>query len=388
VGTTPSLGQHNFTRVLADRAAQTLEARTGERWSPEQVQAAAWTGIKSREEGTRAEDAAFNFADALRKNYAQTSWESAPGMTTGHFPEFANAPLADRQAYHNAIRDALTDENGRDTILSHLGMLTGKTIDAPGVFEGRINPGSQSQVAVGNAPGGWKAGIDAASRSLLDTAEMVRGLLLRQDAVAWHKPAYSPAIRPADVNLVDVRMGRPLSADEAQAVTAAMKEATGSEFYAPIGTEKGFRFLNVPEASGLDNKTFAEAVRRVAGSDILPGEVQLHHAKADSFYHENNWQENPGGEDYLRGLSGTGRPHLERAAAELLGTLGPRVAKVEEDFARTHGWTPNRESRVWENPLIAQHRQDVIPNPTLPWQRRLIPVDHDPFAPMAMGGAQ
>jgi hypothetical protein len=387
-----SLGQHNFSRIVGNLAADELKARTGLDWSPEQTQAAAWTGIKSKIEGTDPRAAAFDFADALRRNYAQASWESAPGASTGHFPEYESAPLADKQAYHEAIKGVLTDANGRDIIQQHLGLLTGPTIDAPGVYQGVVSPGSQSQVALGRTPVDKSVGysaLDPASKMLMDVGEAVRGLLLRQNAVSWHKPTFAPKIDPADVNMIDVRLGRPLTTDEASAVTDAMKAQTGKDF-APISTPNGFRFLNDPGYTEIPNKDFINHTREVVGSGVLPGDAQIYHAKADSTYLENNWQENPNGEDYLRRISATGRPHLERAAAELLASLGPRIGKVEEDFARHFGWTPNRESRVWEQPDIARHAKDVIPSPTLPWLRRtnqeplrLIPVEHDPFAEAA-----
>ena len=387
---TPSLGQHNFTRILADQATDELKARTGEDWTPSQVQAASWAAIKSRNEGAPVSDTALNYADALGRTMGQGSWESAPGQTAGHLPEYFDAKPEDQQAFHAAIRSALVDDQGRDVIAQHLGLMTGSSLDAPGVFRGAVSPGTQSQVALGQAPGGWRAGVDPASRDLMNTAEAVRGLLLRQDAAAWHKPSYAAGMSMKDANLADIRIGdgRPLDPDEALNVTQAMADRTGTDFFSPIGTSQGYRFLNVPEASGLSNQVFQKHVRDLVASDLHP-DAQIVHAKADSGYMPNDWQESPNGEDYLGAISGTGRPDLQRAGAQLLATLGPRVAQVEEDFANHLGWTPNRGSRVWEtSPIIQQHAGAVIPNPPRPWQRpaapggpfSLVPVDHDPFA--------
>jgi hypothetical protein len=271
------------------------------------------------------------------------------------------------------------------------------------ISAGRVNSGSQSQVALGAAPGGWAAGVHPASRDLANTSELVRGLLLRQDAVAWHKPTNmgGPGLSTKNANLTDIDLGRPLSQDEVSAVTQAMAKASGNDFFSPIGTPNGFRFLNVPDASGLSNAQFQRLVRGVVQSDILPGEAQITHAHADNGYFANDWRENPNGEDYLRALGGTGRPDLQRAAAQLLATLGPRVGQVEDDFANRLGWTPDRGSRVWENPVIERYGGGVVPSPPRPWLARpapqggpslfdtgppgprLIPVDHDPFAEAA-----
>src|SRR5689334_4527501 len=84
-------------------------------------------------------------------------------------------------------------------------------------------------------------------------------------------------------------------------------------------------------------------------ADILPGvNTTSVHAASDGNCISHNWREAPRGQDFIKKISGTGRPDLSRASAELQSTLGPRIAKVEDDFARTLGWTPNRASRIWE----------------------------------------
>jgi hypothetical protein len=385
---TPSLGQHNFARIVADRASDVLKDRTGLDWEPQQVQAAAWAGIKSQTEGTPAGEAAFNFADALRQRYAQQSWESAPGETTAHMPEFHQAAPIDQQAYHTAIRGVLEDEQGRDLISQHFGLLTGPSFEGPGVFEGQVRPGSQAQTVTGPAPGSFLQGVDPATRDLLTAAEATRGLLLRQDASAWHQPVFKASLKPGDANMVDVDAGRPLTTSEAQAAVEAMHKASGSDFFSPIATQNGFRFLNVPEVSGIKNVDFHKYVEKALQDDRLP-DAEPQKAFADSGYIPNNWKEQPGGQGYLEAIAGTGRPDLERRASQLLATLGPRVSEVEEHFAQTHGWTPDRSTRIWEHsPQIQQYGgMNRLPEPPRPWEGgapRLVPVDHDPFA--APGG--
>jgi hypothetical protein len=394
----PTNGQHNFSRIVADQAGDELARRTGVDWSPKQTMAATWVAQKAKTEGIPLQQAAGDFADGLRNNYAQLSWESAPGMTTNHLPEFHTAAPEDRQAFHDAIRGALTDDQGRDLIAQHLGLLTGPSFDAPGVYAGRVNPGTQGQVALGQAPGGWRAGVDPASRDLADTGELVRGLLLRQDAVGWHKPAYAAGMGLKDANMADIRLadGRPLSLDEAGRVTQGMADRTGSDFFSPIGTPQGYRLLNVPEASGLNNQQFQRHVRDLVADDLHP-DADIVHARADSNYIANDWKANPNGQDFVRALGGTGRPDLQRAGAQLLATLGPRVSQIEEDFHDRLGWTPDRASRIWEtSPVIQRYQGSVVPSPPKPWLQRpapqgsrpplLVPVDHDPFNPLA-GGA-
>jgi hypothetical protein len=349
----PTSGQHNFARIVADRARRRLEEITGEPWHPREVQETGWTGGKSRLEGTTPQEAGFNFSDALRRNYAQASYESVPGTTTGYFPEIATAPEALRQQYHSEIKGALTDpETGRDYITSHLGMLTGRTFDAPGYFEGITNPGSQVPIAVGSAPGGSLKGIDDASRELIQTGERVRGLLLNQDAVAAHKPLWAGNVPVGQRSLYDVSLGRSLTPEETIAVAKGMHETSGSDFFSPIATARGFRFRNVPEYSQVPNRDFIEHARKLLErDDILPGiETTGVHAASDGFYEYNDWKLHPDGETYRLGLGATRSPDLQRRAAELLATLGEKVSAINDRYAKDYGWTQGPQRRFWEEP--------------------------------------
>jgi hypothetical protein len=388
-GKSVPIGAHNFARVVADLARDELERRTGIPWTPKQAQAASWVGVKSLNEGKSVDETGADFARGLARNYAQLSWESAPGQTTGHLPEYFNATPAQQQLFHDTIRGALTDDQGRDLIAQHLGLLTGPTLAGPGVFKGQVSPGAQAQVAAGRLKG--TLNVDPATRDLLTTSEAVRGLLLRQDAFAWHKPVFRADLSPAKANMADVNLGRTVNGREAEAVTEAMAKAAGTDFFSPIATENGFRFHNVP-ASGVSNKDFFAAVDAALQDPRLP-DAQARAVHADGGYLENDWRKAPHGQSYLDAISGTGRPDLSRRAAELLATLGPRISEIEEDFHNRFGWTPNRASRLWEtSPVIQQYARGVIPAPPRPWIQRpepqgsrplsLVPVDHDPFSGM------
>jgi hypothetical protein len=317
--------------------------------------------------------AAFNFSDALRRNYAQGSWESMPGVSSGHFPELQTAPWALKQQYHNDIQGALTDENGRDIIHSHMGFLTGRTFQAPGYFEGNVSPGSQSPVAVGSAPGGALKGIDPASRELLQASERIRGLLLNQDAVAANKPLWAGNVPVNRRDLFDVDLGRPLTPAETVTVAKAMHQETGSNFHSPIGTSAGFRFINVPDASGVSNVNFVAAAHKVLSrNDVLPNinNIKAGQTASDNFYEPNDWKDSPNGEVYRSGLAAARSPDLQRRAAELLATLGERVDAVNQHYAKTYGWTYGPQRRFWEEPAYKAFRLDNIPQAPRPGEIR------------------
>ena len=393
----PTVGQHNFTRILADRVATELEARNpGETWTPEQVQAAVWAAKKAQVEGTPIGAAALDFAGALKNRVAQQSWESAPGQTSGNLPEYHQADPATQQAYHDAIRAVLEDDQGNDLISRHMGLPNVPSFQGPGVFEGAVRPGSQAQSLAG-APlqGGYLAGTDQATKDLFNASEATRGLLLRQDASAWHFPQYRPSLKPGDSNLVDVDIGRTLTSGEAQNMVETMKNAAGTDWFSPIATPRGFRFWNDPEASGVTNVDFQKHVDRAVNAANLPEDATLRPGFATGGYITNDWRKQPNGQGYLETITRTGRPDLERRAAEILATLGPRVSQIENDFAAQHGWTPDPGTRVWEtSPQIAQYGLESGLTRPRPWATGpgsprssqpplLVPVEHDPFS----GGA-
>jgi len=378
---TPTAGQHNFTRIVSTAMLPELQRRTpGIDWLlPEERQAASWTGIKSLVEGTTPEEAGKSFQHGLQANYGQGSWESAPGTTTGHLQEYFDAHPDVQQEYHDAIKSVLLDDQGRDILAMHHGLLTGPAFDAPGAFEGRVSPGTQSQYALGQAPGGWQQGVDPASRQLATRTEVTRALLLGQDAAAWHKPTYAggPGLTGksgvAQANMVNADIGRPLTRDEAAGLYGDLTDrmtAAGAEvpdFFSPVGHPSGFRLLNVPEVTGISNEHFQQ-IARDAISNKIEGDIHVGDAHFDGDYVPNDWKENPGGENYRSWLSATGSPDLQRRSKELLAVLGPRVAQVQDAFAAKYGWTPNRATRFWEtDPDLQAHQGAVVPSPIRPW---------------------
>ena len=44
----------------------------------------------------------------------------------------------------------------------------------------------------------------------------------------------------------------------------------------------------------------------------------------------------------------TRRPDVQRRAAELFATLGPRISAVEDRFAKQFGWNLYRANQLWE----------------------------------------
>ena len=336
-------GQHNYDRFMRSALVHHLnrEGYDGGGWWPGQAQAVGWTKARAEGLGLDPEEAGYDITHAFRDRSGRLTYESAPGLTTGHFPEFHDAPYALKEAYHHDINKVLLDQYGRDKIAAHMGLLTLPTQHGVGYFEGRTSPGSHAIVVTGGAPGGWKAGLDPASRRLMQASERVRGHLLRQDAVAFHHARFPKGgMTWATRNTADVNLGRPMQMHEAKAIHDAMRRHAGSDFFSPIFTHHGYRMLNVPEASGVSNKAMHDAMTK-AHPEAFPEEA-THEAVSgynDGFYEPNDWKTNPRGETYLQGLRADG-PHVSGRAKQLFASLGPQLANVGQRYAKEQGWTP------------------------------------------------
>jgi hypothetical protein len=421
----PTDAQYEFmereTRLLADR----MQTQLGLPVTEKNVQAAIWSYAKARKEGKTVEQAGYNFADALQDTMAQLSWESAPGQTSSHLQGYHSASLEQKAQFHTDMSNVLTDESGRDLVSSHLGLMQGPGIDVTGAFKGILNPGTQSQAALAGAAqtpikneaeklgwGTWiekvgKGGkiirdfrlrsdlpeaertqyyynlntVDAASRELADVSEAVRGILLRQDGVAWHRPfSLSPAGGKAKgaplyaSNLAELDIGRPLNEQETVELYQQLIAEFGETGYdlAPVGSPVGGRILNHPFL-GLDNKKeFQPGLKRALKRAKIEPNIDLYWGGFDGNYVENNWSENPNGEIY-REVIERSSDQTKRRAYELLSGLGPKVEGVEAQYERELGWSSDRSTHAWRTtPEINQVGQDIPPtwrpSPRKPWE--------------------
>jgi hypothetical protein len=336
----PTEAQYDFVERETSKVMDRLNAdlAPGEaKWEPQQVQAAIWIAAKAKHEGTSVDAAAYDYSNSLDNSLAQVSWESIPGKTSGVFPEMHNAPLAQRAEYHVAVSKAFLDAKGGDIIAKGLGVLTPGEFEAPGYFEGNTNPGSQSKVA---APRKYlskaAAEIEPTAVEQIDAYAIAKGIALKQDAMAWHRPFFNPKVK--DANGVQVNIGRTLSVEENARLGENLAKVFGNGDIGPIGAEKGARILNL---SDLPNKEFQkraqQAVDMTFGDDpsITP---DLGTFAYQGNYLTNDWSKAPNGEKYYAALA-EGRPDLHRKVRDVLAKVQPRLDAINEEFAQRYGWT-------------------------------------------------
>lgn len=407
----PSPRQYQFITEETQRIAQEFG------WEPHQVQAAIWVTMKGRSENpavkkaTEAssekkgwikfevnprtgkkervvidqanhmknwlkhamkhdltkediERAKFDYADALADNRGQISWESIPGRTSNHMPQMFDAPYEQQAEYHVAISKAFLDENGEDIIAKRLGLLSPGDFEAPGFFEGKVSPGSQTVALMPRQYKGPASGdIEKSSQDLVAAYAAVRGILMKQDGVGWHRPFYKAKKR--DENGIVLRIGRQFSEAETKRLGDILADLAGHGEYNPVAAEDGVRLLNfdfvrkVPDGKGgfkpamdgtwidedklLTNEEFGKLVDEAVSKlelddDLVVDPVNFH---AYTGYSGNDWSVNPNGENYYAEISGQGRSDLQGRIRDLINELQPRIDEIDRDFSERYGWTIN-----------------------------------------------
>jgi hypothetical protein len=338
----PTPAEYTFAEDEVKRFARDLG------WEPQQVQAAIWVAAKAKSEGTPVSSAARHFGTSLRGSLGQISFEAIPGRTSGHLQEQFDAPIEQREEYLERIRGVLEDEQGRNLVLLELGILTPGTDTGPGAFEGRSDPSAQAIAAVPpehkiselikTRERAHAASVDPGAVDLMDAAASALGMILKQDAMAWHKPFFKGMAKFRQ-NGIEVQLGRTLTRQETLDLAEAMERLTGSGSFSPITTGTGARLLNFPEFTGTENAAFHNAAEQAAHEVFGEAGVEVVGFASDGSYIENDWKENPSGEAYQNAGSWAQRPDLRRRVAGLVADLGAQVREVDAEFAAKYGWT-------------------------------------------------
>ena len=306
-----------------------------------------------------ADEAKFDFSDALARSGVMISWEATPGKSTNVLPGIHAAPTEQKMEYLAAVSEVIAPK-GRDAIAELVGLPPGQTLFGFSAWEGEIGAGAQTltgaplgEIPTGGTPKTLR-GVKAEARGLLDLYAAVKGFVLNQEAVVWHTPIYDGVA--ARHNGVDIRAQRALSEEEMQQLYQALHAQFGTWEVAPGYTARGARLLNFVD--GLDNKTFQAGVDSVIESlpDEWGGGGLRHEAfRSDGNYISNDWSENQNGEEY-QGRIATGRSDLLERATDLRA----RVEAVNRDFAERYGWdSGSRLGSVESTALTGDVRRHV-----------------------------
>jgi hypothetical protein len=381
----PTATQYAFMENETNKIAKELG------WEPQQIQAAIWVAMKARMENdgvkkrteaisekkgwikyvpgkdgkgkkrviideqkhrdnwlresfelkVSAQDTAqakFDFADGILRHIGQVSWEPRPSTKLPILPGIHKAPYAQQLEFYQAVQQALYDENGADMLAQKLGLLVDGETQAPGIWESEVSAGGQKRIAMAPAAGkdGVK-GIDPAQKKLLDAYSATLGLLLRQDGVGYHRPFYKS--NKGDQNGVELRIGRPFTPEEAKqlwtSINTLMYDQGFPQWEQHVGLVSSPEGMRIIKFWGLmDNNAFRAAVDKSV--DSLPFDInESTDFAADGNLVDNNWQENPNGQNYQEVISGAGRPDLLGWSRDV---LAPRVQAVFQEYATKYNW--------------------------------------------------
>jgi len=357
--------------------------------------AANWLDQALKYSPTDADRAAagFDYADAANNNLAQISWETIPSKTSGHMPEIFETTPEIKQDYHVQMSKAFLDDNGNDLIAQKFEILSPGDFEAPGYYEGLVSPGTQTEITaprqygltrrlaeikkqadatrrpeegadlVGPSVAAFEKdalaadlreatyATEPAAREAMFAYAAARGILLKQDGIGLHRPAFINGLSRPKSNGIEINIGRPLTARETSAIAKAVAEEAGHTEFNPIGSPNGARFINF-DYMGLPNVQFQKLVNKALEKVTFDNNETVDAAMfgADTGYLGNDWTENLNGESYLEAGELAGRPDLQRKIRDIVAQLAPRVSAVEDEFSNRYNWTRNRNlNSTYEN---------------------------------------
>ena len=283
----------------------------------------------------------------MQGNLAQISWESIPGATGKHMPEMFSAPYEQQAEYHVSISKVFLDDNGSDIIANRLGIPSPGDFEAPGYFEGKVSPGTQTELAVPRKYKGAPYGeIEPAALDLMNAYAAVRGVTMKQDGVGYHRPFFNPKKKDANGMLLDI--GRPFTEQETDLLAKKLAELSGHTDYNPIGSREGVRIINFDPS--FDNKAFVKIVKDALGTVDIDANLKIGYFNSQNGYLGNDWSVNKNGEDYIRGVSERGSPDLYRKVRTIIEEIQPRVDEIDTDFSERYGWSVNSELNAGYRP--------------------------------------
>jgi hypothetical protein len=338
----PTQPQINFIEKTINEIAEKRSM------TPYQVQAAIWASVRAgRDPEKIAALAGDDFELAINKNLGQISWETAPGVKYNIFPEYQSADPLIKAEYHFDLTKAITDDNGVDLIAKRLGLITPGQFDKPGVYQNSLgelefNPGTQTEfvapVATGSGnvklKGGFEARseIDPSAKEVIEAYAYIKGKLLNQEAVAYHRPVYN-----AQKDLSNgIEVKYQLNDDELKNLTKALNDEFSEfpGFVIPIGTPDGFRLIINPDITGYSIKDFQIKSYQAINKIIDVQDEQVVAFSTNTGYIDID------GYQLEKLKSGTeGSSDLYRKIPDILSELEPRVEEVYKKYETEYGWT-------------------------------------------------
>jgi len=342
---------------LAQREVVALAHALG--WPAHEVQAAMWVAFKARWETVaaggrtrssalalraippeRMEDAAGDYSTFLDRATSSVTWEVEPGSSTG-ISLFLPTPQARREFLDRAV--SIIDENGRDGVADRIGVPFYHGIKSTGAYEKRANPNVVTgitsakqrvdaekiardvlKVAQSDArdPSGKRLKRDAYTFSAQDATiyALALQIIYKQNAVPWFRA--DPTLDGENV-VTGVRMKLPMDITEgmAQELAESLAKIHPGYGFTKVSSDEiavlNFKDPDSHQPFGLNDTIFLEAMDSL--SDEI-GAIEYVDFKAETYYRDHDWGQDPKGAALEKTISDAGRSDLlpwirDRAAA-------------------------------------------------------------------------
>ncbi len=270
--------------------------------------------------------AAFDFADALEDNLAFVSWETVPGSYSKHLNQLSKATPNIKSEYQFKVSQMMTDTDGSDIIAKKLKLLSPGHFEAPGYYQGVTNPSGQTKIATTRVKGAGKdvTEMDAPSQELLELYAAIRGVVLNQDAIGYHR--FIKAGSQKNANSIAIQTENKFSAEQVKKLGSALDKEFG-DGHALIAKEKGVVVLNVGD---LNNIEFQKRIKNLAELAVDNDYTLI--------YYKNGNLITRGNTDYGKTYSGilgqTGRADIRQLLRDLL----TKKKQIDKEFAEKYGY--------------------------------------------------
>ncbi len=366
---------NNKGKVVRTFKDAKAEARHRERWFMNAMNA----DISPQEIAAQK----FDFADALSVHEAQVSWESRPGRKTGILPEVNDATFEQQWEFHQAIMKALLGPTGENLLAEMMKLPVVGEFQGPGVYQNEFTPGSQTQFAVPprHKPGTIDKGekltkeqkadkanekktLDPKTKESITAYAAIIGAILKQEAMAWHRPFYAAAKR--DANGVEFATGQTILVDQAKALYTKLSQELASanlgidiDAVGIVPSPDGVRVITF---APVDNVKFHKVVEKAFEESLGDSEASVFYFATDGDYVSNDWSVSPNGEDYFKRATEAG---FKEAVTYATDILAPKIRAVHESFAEKYGWT-NPYGRDGVGPAAEQAYQQSKVAPAKP----------------------
>ena len=273
------------------------------------------------------EKAAINFADALDDNLAFVSWETVPGKYTKHLDGLEKASSQIKSEYHFKVSNLLTDDVGQDVLAKKLGILSPGHFEAPGYFKGISNPSGQTKIATTRIKGAGKdiTTMDAPSQELLEKYAALRGVILSQNEIGYHRIIRAGSRKNA--NAAAVQVNNELTAEQFRKFGLALDKTFGVGNHAFISKEKGVLVLNT---SKLNNTEFQKRLEKLV-------EIAIE-SKAQIIYYKNGNLISREATDYGKNYSDILGQIRRTDIRQLVRDLLTKKKNLDKEFSEKYGF--------------------------------------------------